>query len=149
MAKKDIVLLIAGVFVIFAIGGGLGILYQNQKLQSDKEIQQAIFMAPTVKALSSKAVQSIVAYGQVERIEGRSITLVYAGEKITVTLKDNAEIFSSIAKKDPKTGNLKTPAPEKAEFKDIKTGDMVSITLKILADGKIQGESVFIFATNE
>lgn len=145
MAKKDIILLIAAGFIIFAIGGGLGILYQSQA----PEIKRAIDMAPAISVLSSKAVQSIVAYGQVEKIEVRNITLVYAGEKITIAVEDNAQIFSSIAQKDPKTGNLATGNPQKAEFKDIKTGDMVSITLKILADGKIEGESVFIFATTK
>ena len=146
MNKKETnitVLLVIGGLVILAIGVGVGIFYQSER----PEIKQAIKMGPTVKMLTSKAVQAIPVYGQIEKINGTNITISYAGDQITVGVKEGVQVFSSVAQKDPKTGNLITGAPQPVKFSDLKVGDGVSITLKILENGQVEGDSVFIFAS--
>ena len=91
----------------------------------------------TVNVLGSKTVPSIVAYGQVEKIEGKNITLTNMGDSITVKIKDNAQIISFLNRDDP-------IANKQANFSDIKKGDTLNITVKVLPNGSLEGETAII-----
>lgn len=150
METKNVVisLAVAGL-IILVIGFGVGAFYQTQvQLAKNPALKKAIAIEPTVNILTSKTIQSIMAYGQVEKISANNITLSYAGDKITVAVKSSAQIYSSIAVKDSKTGNLATGAPQLVKFSDIKTGQGISVTLKILPTGQMEADSVYILAAS-
>ncbi len=134
-------LVIAGV-IIFVLGGGAGVFYQTQ------QSQLGIIGAPqnsaaetALKSLSSKVIPSIVAFGEVSNISGKNITLKNAGESLTIKIDDNAQISSFNAA--PAKGTT-APTQAKAEFKDIKIGNTLSINLRLLSSGTLKGMSVVI-----
>ncbi len=131
-------LVIAGV-IIFILGGGAGVFYQTQQVQLNNP--QNIAAEAALKALSSKVVPSIVAFGKVTSISGRNVTLNYAGENLTIKIDETAQISSFTA---PSAGSKTTASQGKAEFKDIKVGNTLSINLRLLADGALKGMSVVI-----
>jgi hypothetical protein len=149
MEKKGIsnitILLIVGGIVVFAVGVGLGVLYQSQKDAKSPVMQKAIKIQPTINALTSRTIQSIVVFGQVQKINGRSLTINYAGDQIVTNIGTGAQIFSLSSTKDPKTGNLISGAPKLVSFINIKPGQNVTVTLKMLDSGLLEGESVYIF----
>jgi hypothetical protein len=132
-----VVLLIIGGVVLLASGAGLGILYQNQTVSPQFEKAVA-----AVNFLSSKAVPSIVAYGQVVSIDERNLTLAFNGDNIAITINDDASVNSFV--KDEKG----TMAQKKVDFSQIKKGDTLNVSVKLLPDGQIQGLSVIIIQTN-
>lgn len=140
--KKIIIFLIISGVILFLFGFGLGIFYQTKT----PKVQQLIKSEPTIKALGSKVVQSAVAFGNVKKIDGRKITLGFEGDEISINIIDNAQIFSSIPRKNPDTGKLFTGNPLVAQFKDIGLGDQITINFNIGADGQMQGNSVYIFS---
>lgn len=137
MDNKALTTLIVVAVLFLIVGGGVGMAYQTQK--DSVKIKQVNIMEPAFKGLSSKVIPSIVAYGQVTNIEGRNITLSYSGESLTVKIKDNANIYSFAT-----APGTKTASQEKANFSDIKKGDNLNISLKLLADGSLEGQSAII-----
>ncbi|MDP3882990.1 MAG: hypothetical protein Q8Q48_02955 [Candidatus Staskawiczbacteria bacterium] len=135
MNKANILILILIGAVLFVIGGGLGIFYQTQK--------DAPYLkkASTIDVLGSKVIPSVVAYGRVTKIEGRNISLTYMGDSLTVQVKDGAQVSSFVS-----SSGSKTPVQTKASFNDIKIGNDINISVKVLTDGQLQGESVFILS---
>jgi hypothetical protein len=131
----SIVLLVGAGILLLVFGVGLGVLYQNQQplSQTEKAVE-------AVKFLSSKTVPSIVAYGQVTKIDGRNITLFYSGDSITINMDANSQVYLFV---NDSTGK---PVQKKVEFGEIKVGDNLNITLKLLVDGQLQGQSVFILS---
>lgn len=125
-------LIIAGVFLLL-LGMGLGILYKTQQISPQLKKTTAV-----INALSSKTVPSIVAYGEVTKIEGRDITLAYSGDSIKVNMEENSQVYSFVNDSSGK------PIQKKVELKEIKVGDNLNITLKVLPDSQLQGQSVFI-----
>lgn len=141
MDNKNLVILIIVAVLFFTLGGGLTIFYQMQSgFVSPKEAPKIT----AVQNLSSKVIPSITAYGQVSKIEGRDITLTLGGDSLKIKINNNAQVFlpsSSTIDKDGKTVN----APQQiAKFSDIKIGDNVSVNLKLLPDGQIEGAMVVI-----
>jgi hypothetical protein len=105
-------------------------------------IAKAVKYEATVKALSSKVVPSIIAYGQVTKIENKNITLTYNKETLTVPVMESANVYSFV----PAEAGSKTTAPtqKKSTFSEIKVGDSLNITVKLSADGVLEGQSVII-----
>lgn len=142
MNQKNLIIVVVVLgIVIFVIGGGLGMMFQVQKsapqiaLQTSKlAVSEAV-----VKSLSSKVVPSMIAYGQVTNIEGNNVTLSYANETLVVNIAQNANIIVLT----PVSGST-TPVQKRGVFSEIKKGDNLNITLKLFADGKIEGQSVII-----
>ncbi len=133
MGKKEqlAISIIAGI-LIFALGIGLGIIYQAQNKAQIKKNE-------AVKSLSSKTISSLTAYGKVSKIEGKNITLSSLGDNLAVPMADSAKVYSF----NDNSGN--NSAPQKAvSFEDIKVGDSVNITMKLLQDGQMQGLMVVI-----
>ena len=140
METSKTILFVIIILVVFLIGGGIGILYQSN--QSNISGSQAQKNAVVVKDLSSNLVPSVVAYGQVADIQGKELTLSFSGDTLKVLIRDDAQI-STIGGLAP---SAKTTTSNQAglNFSDIKTGDSVSVNMKLSADGVWEGVAVFI-----
>lgn len=137
MDRPKIILATILAIVFFLVGGGAGMLYQKQ--QSD--FYESLHGVANLKTLSSGVIASIAAYGQVDKIDGRNITLSYSGSSLTIPVSESASIVSVVSS----VGEIKKMGSQKqANFSDIKEGENLSINIKISADGSITGTSVVI-----
>ena len=130
-----ITLLIIGVIVILALGSLGGILFQTQKTAPQLEKSGKL-----IEVMSSRIIPSVVAVGEITNISGRTITLKpHTNEEKPLTLSieitKDAELSSFVF----------SITGEEIEFKDIKVGDNVNVSLKILSDSSFQGTSVIVF----
>lgn len=99
--------------------------------------------AQVVKDLTSKVIPSIAAYGKVTKIDGKNITLSYQGDALVVPIRDDAKIYSFTT--TTATGTVaKTPTSKEITFQELKVGDDLSINVRILATGKMEGFSVVV-----
>lgn len=126
-------LIIVGLLLL-ALGAGFGVLYQTQ--QAPPQLEKTTTAA--VNFLSSKIFPSIVAYGKVTKIEGKNITLSSGGDSIKISMEENSPVYSFVY------DSAQKPVQKKIEFKEIKVGDNLNITIKFLPDGQLQGQSVYI-----
>jgi len=140
MDKKTLTTLIIVAVCALVVGVIIGIIVQ-MKIYAPKEAKLQTYEY-AVKSLSSKIIPSIMAYGQVEKIEGRKVTMSYNKETLEVPFKDSAVIYTF----NPPTATSKTDKPTqvKVSFSEIKVGDNLSVTIKLLSDGVISGESAVI-----
>ena len=134
MNKIGIITLIIVGVVLFVAGGVVGIFYQIQK-----DAPQAL-KAETTNSLASAVIPSIVAYGNVTRIEGRNITLSNSGDSLAVDVKDGAQVISFTNGAGSATG----PVQQVASFNDVKVGSTINISVKVLPDGQLRGETIII-----
>lgn len=132
MDKKQLITLIVVSVVLFLLGGALGVLLQGQMGPQKTKVA-------AVQSLSSKAISSVVAYGQVDSINGRDITLSNLGDSLTVSLLDNAQVYSFTTQK-----GSTAPVQQTLKFENIKVGDKVNVAVKLLPTGQMQGSSVII-----
>lgn len=131
--KKQIAILIAVGLVLLAMGVALGIfLPKPLALENLTKIKAA-------NNLSSKVVSSIVAYGQVESINGRDIILSNLGDNLAISISNSAKVYSFVIKK-----GATAPVQQPVEFENIKVGDKVNVAVKILPSGQLEGSSVII-----
>jgi hypothetical protein len=134
MKKPFLIILFLASWILFAsLGIWFGIFYQQQKdLIGEKNIGN------TLKSLSSKNIASIIAYGQLTRTEGRDITISYLGDSMKILIEDGCKIYL--------IGSRAGGQSEKKEinFEEIKVGDHLNITIKIMPDGQIIGQSILI-----
>lgn len=143
MNTKSLIISIFLGVLVFVIGGALGILYQMQapKVQSQNTLtltpQPSATIPQVVKDLNSQVITSIGAYGIVTKIDGRNITLSNQSDSIIIAVRDDAKIYSFV------TMNGK-PTSQQIDFKDIKNGDNVSISVKVSLDGQIEGYSLIV-----
>ena len=133
MERKFIISAIIGALFFFVLGGGLGVYYASEA--GGVPGSKAAVKTQAVQTLSSKVIPSITAYGQVSKIDGKNITLNYGGDSLTIKLRDDAQIFF------PSTA---TTPQKMAKFEDIKVGQNVSMNIKLLPDGQIEGQLVII-----
>lgn len=119
--------------VLLAVGFGAGIYYNMPQLQKAEAL---------IKNLSSKTIISSVAYGQVVKVEGKDITLSYSGDTIKISMEANSPVYSF---SNDSTGKQ---IQKKVDLKEVKTGDSLNITMKLLPDGQIQGQSVLILLSS-
>lgn len=139
MDKNLVILAAFLIIVFFVVGAALGIFYQIDK--DAAKIQGAENMSAAVKALSSDSVQSIVAFGQVKKITGRTIVLSYAGKTLSAVIANDAKIFSFAS-----AGQGASQGQKEVSFNSIKEGDSLNIILKLYPDGRIEGRQVIIFS---
>ena len=130
MDKNNLIILIIAGLVLLILGGAAGFFYKTLQISPQLAV---------IKDLSSKTIPSIVAYGQVSKIEGRDITLSFNGDNIKVSVEANSPVYSFVNDAKGK------PIQKKVELKEIKIGDSLNITIKLLPDGQLRGQSVFIF----
>lgn len=138
-----IILIIFFGIVLLAVGYsvGKGFSLGNQKIIPDTGGQQQIIK--TAGIISSKIVRTIIASGKVSNILGKIITITNEGENMDIFIKDDTQISStSIIYSQGKPASSKQIP---AKFSDIKTGDQLSVIIKVLPDGKIEAVSVTIF----
>ncbi|HLD52070.1 MAG TPA: hypothetical protein VJA82_02085 [Sediminibacterium sp.] len=139
MERKNLTIIIVVAVVAVIIGLALGM---NLSPKSAVSKEQSNKFETAVKSLSSKVIPSIIAYGQVTKIENKNITLTYNNETLTIPLTQSTSIYTFVA---PETGSKTTaPTQKKAAFSEIKVGDSLNITIKLLPDGTIEGQSVII-----
>ena len=150
MSKLSIFLLIIiGVF-IFVLGGGVGIMYQEQIIK-DTSQAETIQITPqitsaTIKTLLSKVISPIIASGKAVKIEKRNITLKDKTESLVISVKENSSVYSSEQVVDQDGEDTNSDSVKKiVEFKDVKVGDNLNIIFKLLLDGTLETQSVIIF----
>lgn len=134
MNKTTLIILISVAVVAVAFASGaVGMLIQKQA------------MAPQIKALNelsqlkSKVIGSVVAYGKVESISGRTVTLKNGTDVLAIKVNDSAQTSSITA-----NGNS-APTQKVVSFSEVKVGNSVSIGVKVAEDGTLNGVSVIIF----
>ncbi len=127
MEKKQLTILIIAGALIFLIGGGLGVASQLSAVR--QKVRTEAF-----DILSSKVITSVSAYGKVTKIEGRDITLNNLGDNLSVSMPDNVKVYSFV-----------DSSQQAAAFEDIKIGDSINATLKLLPTGGYEGLSIIIF----
>lgn len=134
MSKQSLIILSIIIALVFlCLGGAAGILYQTQK-----EVSQSGNPAEIIKEITSKAITSVSAYGQVTNIQGRNIILSYAGDSITIKIGDDAKIYS-FTQSSASTQQI-------AKFENIKNGDNLTVSSKLLSDGTLEGQTVLILS---
>lgn len=124
------IIVLVAVFVIGAIFGMF--------LQVQKDAPQIDKAAETLKMLTSKAIPSVVVYGQISNINGRTVTVSFNGDTAVVKLRDNAAVSSFGGYGQ---GNN---TPQNIDLSQVQQGQTASISAKILSDGSLQGESLIV-----
>jgi hypothetical protein len=136
-----VVLLIIWTAIVFVLGGGLGVFYQTQK--NAPMLEKFPVLESIVNNLSSSTMSTILVSGKVSNIYGRYVTINNKGTGLTVKIMEDAKITSLVASDVLVDG--KYPILSKtATFEDIKKGDNVRINIKVLSDGKIEGDFLMI-----
>lgn len=141
MDKKNLTVLVIVAILFFVVGGGLGIAYQIKK---DSLTPKEKVQVESANKLSSKVIPSITAFGEVSNITGKNITLTFGGDSLVIKIRDDAQIYLPATNSTDKNGKAVALPQRAAKFSDIKTGDSLSINLKLLPDGQIEGQMVII-----
>ncbi|TSC94246.1 MAG: hypothetical protein CEN87_541 [Parcubacteria group bacterium Licking1014_1] len=135
----SLISLIIIALAIFVLGGGAGVLYQTQK--TAPQLEQLEKATSIINFLSSEELSRITVFGKATKIEGRDITLSSGNDSVKVNVIDDSAIYSFVA-----NGAAEKSAPVRkiVKFEEIKIGDNLNITVKLLPDGQLQGLSVII-----
>lgn len=130
---SSIVILLVIAVILLSVGMGLGIFYQIKK--DGPKTERANLL---LKQLSSNVIPSVAAYGKVASIDGKKITLSASGENLVVGVSDSSQFYSFVT--DSTGGSVQ----QAAKFEDIKVGDNLNISMKILSDGQLESQAVII-----
>lgn len=125
-----LVFLVAGVFAGFLL----------EKNITEKDIEKA---NTTIKAFGSKLIPYVTAFGKIQSISGKDLTLNYNGDTVVIKIKDDAKV--SIIE----TGDDNNTIQKEALFEDLKVGDSVSVNISISSDNAIEGSRVLIVPITE
>jgi len=135
MENKKIVVHVIGIIVLLVVGFYAGTFFQSHsKTQLTKN--------QAVNTLSSKTVSSITAFGKVESINGKNITISNLGANLVISMTDNARIYSLIVPTE--VNSIATPVQQDISFSDVKVGNNINVILKLLSDGQMQGQSLVV-----
>jgi len=130
-----LILSIIAFLVVLAAGAVLGMFIQVQK--DAPQIEKA---AKIYNTLISDAIPSIVVFGKVSKIEGRTVTVSFNGDTAVVKLRDNAAVTSF-----PGYGQGDN-TPKTIDLSQVKEGQTVSINSKISAEGVLEAESLIVLS---
>ena len=136
-----VVSILVGLVIFLGVGYILGV-YSQQKINGQKieslEKTKNIFSY-------SKLINSIIAFGKISNISGRTITLTSETDTLEITMRANAQVYSFTA--PTSTGGQLTGIPSQniAAFEDIKVGDNLNVNMRMLPDGTFEGASAIIF----
>lgn len=146
MDQRNTIIMVIVAVIILIVGVVGGMAWQKSlSAASLQKLAQLQAMEPTIKSLSTKMFPSIVAYGNVTKIEGRNITLTSNAETITIPTTDNTYIYTVEAPTKPAAkGTTAAPTQQRAQFSQIKTGNNVSVAIRVLPTGGIEALSVMI-----
>lgn len=123
------------VVLLLIIGISLGLFWGSGK------------KAEMISSFSSKVISSMTAYGNIEKISGRIITLNNLDDSLNITVADNAQVYSfSAPVTDPKTKITKAPAQQSVKFESLKVGDKVNLAIELLPSGDLQATSIVIIS---
>lgn len=122
--------LIVIVIMAFMLGAGLGFFLKTDN-NAIVQIQPATEL---ISLLSSKPISGIMIYGTVKDISDRDIIISNQEETIALQISSHAKVY--------KTGTEKT---EEISFEDVKKGDALTINSVMTAEGKLRGDSIYIF----
>jgi len=139
MTVKNLIISIIIGLVVFAVGGGAGVLYQQQKGTPATQTQSGA-ENPILKTLNSKVVSSINASGQVSDIAGRDITLTLGGDDLIIRVRDDAPVYSFVQPINGKNAVQKT-----VKFEDIRKGNTLNVNLYVSSGNVIEASSVLMF----
>lgn len=147
MSKASAIFLSAIVLlVVCALGAGLGIFYQTQQAPQFAQAGSSVqTMAATISKLSSGLVPSIVAYGQVTNINGQNLTLSFANQSMTIGMAQNVPVYSFTPSTSSTALKSNVVSAQKAiTLSDIKKGDYANVTIKILPNGQMEGQTIIV-----
>jgi hypothetical protein len=133
-----IISVISGMFV-FVLGGFAGITYQSQKSGAGNVLLNSSNTPNALaSSLRSEIVGSILLFGQVEKISGKTIEISKSGKTIPVLMTDGTKYILM-------DYTAKTPVQKKATIDSIKVGDTLSVSVKLLEDNSFSGKTVTIY----
>jgi len=141
------VIVIFLIFVIFLAGLLTGIsvmlLYKDASLGFNQQTsEENLKNTETVKLLSSKVVSSIMAYGEVQSIDEKNITLSFSGENIVIKLADDVQILTL------STGGDKKSNYQPYLLSQIKKNYNVTVDLNLLTNGTLQGQVITVLPSS-
>ena len=119
-----VVLVLIGVAVVFLIAG----FYASFLLQENRIMPGANTAENSLKILRSDLIPSIVAFGQIKNISGRTVTLSYDIDTLVIDLAPEAKVFIS--------------GEKEMNFSDLKVGDYINISLKVYPDDTVKGSRI-------
>jgi len=130
---------------VFILGAGFGIFYQAQQALKGNENQ---ITPQIIQQLHSKVIRAVSASGKVTNTNTllKTITLTNAGENLTVKVGNGVQIFSYTPASAAKNGTTIPAVQKRVAFSDIKAGDDVTLSLKVLSDNSFECTSIFIIA---
>lgn len=142
-SRSLIIILVISGLVIFVLGGVVGVLYQNQKtggtiLPSGQG--QPVESTKASGSVKSAVVTSVVLFGQVKSISGKTLVIANNGDTAQVTVSSETKIFTV----DYTSG---APVQKNAQFANIKVGATVNIGAKVLNNDTFSAQSVTIYIT--
>ena len=99
-----------------------------------------------------KSVHNVKGRPQIRFYEGKEgiqqvyeDTLTSKGDSLTIAIANDAPVITFVAGAPDPTGKASTPVTsKKVDFKDIKVGNTLSVTLTVLQNGSLQGTSVTV-----
>lgn len=132
MNKLNLIILVLIGVALFIFGSVLGGYYQMQKLEPQLS---------AVRALSSEVVPSIVAYGQVTKIDNNDLTLTYGEGTVTIRVRDNAPVYYLM-------NSSSGEETKEIRLRDLKVGDNVHVSINVSSNGKLEGTTVAVSIKN-
>ncbi len=120
---------------IICLAGGIVIGFFMQPAKSSRALDK---FSSSLPILSSPVIAQIAASGQVTAVSGKTITVSARQAKQDLTIGDKTVVQTYIREK------MQDAVPRAINLSDIKTGQSVSILLKVLASGELQVVSVSV-----
>jgi|GEM_PF-5423378 len=138
--KKNVLMLLVLGLVIFLLGGAVGMNLSNSTNSFQGQKSEEL-----LKTLSSPIIVSVVAYGNVQKIEGRNLTILSltGEEKLTVFVKEGAQISMMAS---PASGG-EMGKEKRLALSDIKPGQWVNVIMRVSPEGRLEAEMVTILST--
>ena len=124
MNGKNIILYTIAGLVVFAIGGGCGVLYQQSKETYSSNI------------LNSKLISAVS--GKVIKVDGRNITIFSENESMVIKIKDGAQIYT------PAKNSAGDTFSQSESLGNVKINDSVTAYIKFLPGGIVESDRLFI-----
>lgn len=137
----NIVILLVVIVVLFVLGFGFGMMYQKQNGGTPNQAPSGL-----LRDLTNNVITSIVGYGEITAIDGRSITISNQGGTVTAEVNEDAQvlIFNKPAEQ-PQVGTAQQlPKRTLSDFSALKVGDVVTVDVNVSEDGKLRIASVVI-----
>ncbi len=125
--------LILGGLVLLVVGVSAGILLEKMAL--DPKLEKA---NTAIKAINSKLIPYITAFGAIQSISGRELTLNYSEETLTIKIRSDAKVLTIENKTDG------TSAQKEIQMSDLNVGDYVNVNVNISQDNILEGSRVLV-----